>query len=106
SGAKRVAFGLARPKSELAIGPHSPFCAKLWRSQSGTTLPLASFHERVVLLIELFNGLYCRTWPLPVIATYRPNDTLNAVLPLPKRSYAAPIRGLRSFQAGPPCTAG
>ena len=33
--------------------------------------------------------------------TYFPTFTLIAVLPLPNRSYAAPIRGVKSVQCTP-----
>ena len=36
----------------------------------------------------------------PNLATYRPNVTFTAVLPLPNRSYAAPRRGARSLKFG------
>ncbi|PYR17734.1 MAG: hypothetical protein DMF94_22705 [Acidobacteria bacterium] len=66
--------------------PHSPFCAKLPRSQSGTKLPFESVHARAAALTEVLMGFNsCETSTL-VFATYRPSDTLSAVRPSPKRS--------------------
>jgi hypothetical protein len=44
------------PKLGFAIAPHSPFAARLSRSQSGTKFRLASFHDRVVLTTRRSTG--------------------------------------------------
>ena len=58
-----------------------------------------------MVFTEVESGSFAAATDVPVLATYRPRDTLSAVLPLPKRSYAAPRRGVRSFHDGTPETA-
>ena len=41
---------IALPKFAFVLGPHSPFITGFVRSQSGTKLPLASDHDRVVVV--------------------------------------------------------
>src|SRR4051812_27662711 len=100
SSDQMIAFGFVFPKFVLLMPPHSPFAAKLPRLQSGTKLPFASPHDRVVEFTDVLIGFrICDTSTL-VFATYRPIDALSAVRPVPKRSYDTPRRGLMSFQFG------
>src|SRR5262245_22803637 len=92
------------PKFEFAIARHSPFAAGFVRSQSGTKSRFESVQVRVVFVTRLVAG--SASVP-PVAAPPRSPDryllmeTFKAVLPLPKRSYAAPILGVMSFQCSP-----
>ena len=65
---------------------------------------LLSVHARETRFTEVVIGLFSLAISTPVFRTYRPSDTLSAVLPFPNRSYAAPSRGFRSFQRGTPVT--
>src|SRR5438093_8433698 len=63
--------------------------------------PLESPHPRFTELIDVLIGLLA----LVIVGTaafdtYRPSATFSAVFPLPKRSYAAPTRGSKSFHNG------
>ena len=84
--------GASVPKARFPMGPHSPL-AKLKRSQSGLKFPLrgspAPKTDRSTCgaaLTSAFAGLSDRAMLVPTDITYRPNDPLMAVLPLPKRS--------------------
>ena len=62
-------------------------------------LPLASFQGRVVVTDSPVIGLAgAVAVPESALTTYRPTLAFTAVLPLPNRSYAAPNRGVMSFQ--------
>src|SRR5438046_1569105 len=101
SGSK-VAPGAAVPKFAFAMAPHSPLAAGLVMTQSGTKFLLASAHERVVVTTIRLTGL--RPAAMPVAespCTYLLRVAFSAVFPLPKRSYAAPRRGVRSFNDAP-----
>src|SRR5579863_1171660 len=88
------------PNAALLIAPHSPFAAGFNRLQSGVRFPLLSFHVLVTLFTEVFSGLLALAMPTACRFMNFPMAALTDVLPLPKRSYAAPIRGLMSFQHG------
>src|SRR5438552_3784100 len=60
--------------------------------------PSASFHERV--WVAPFMPLNDCANPAAWEATYLPTFALRAVLPVPKRSYAAARRTDQSFQFG------
>src|SRR5688572_14862436 len=53
SGSRRVST-TGFPKFALLHGPHSPLAVPLRRSQSGTKLRLASFHDRLVVVAIRF----------------------------------------------------
>src|ERR1700730_3440634 len=77
------------------------------RLQSGTKLPLVSVHVRVADGLPnvaaappgMRSDGFAPDTRLPTLApcSYLPPLTLSAVLPLPKTSYAAPIRGVMSL---------
>src|SRR5205085_6003570 len=94
------------PKFGLAMGPHSAFACVLFRSQSGMPLPLLSVHVRDVLFAAATIPLARSEYAVVTACTNRPTVNLRAVLPLPKRSYASPMRGLTSHHAGAFSTAG
>src|SRR4051812_10317971 len=86
------------PSVWLSRAPHSPFFAALLRLQFTTKSPL-SVHVRVVLITVRISGFMSRSLLFAVIASmYLPRLNFSAVFPFPKRSYAKPIRGVRSFQ--------
>src|SRR5205814_2190541 len=85
------------PNARFESAPHSPLAPALVRLQSGTKFPLASDHVRFALVTSAFAGLRDRATEVPTDCTYRPSENLRAVLPLPKRSYAAPSRGEMSL---------
>ena len=63
-----------------------------------------SFHVLVVLADMRAAGLVASaSWEASGV-TYFPTETFSAVLPLPKRSYAAPSRGVRPSTYGTPVT--
>src|SRR5262245_17711007 len=64
------------------------------KSQSGVKFPFASVHVLVTVLATRPLGLLTVAG---APSTYRPTFALSAVLPSPRRSYATPIRGERSF---------
>src|SRR6186997_951071 len=102
----------ARPDTDLpkfgsAIAPHSPLADVVTKSQSGTKLRLASFHDRVVVVTSRCAGaippVMTDSPPEPryVPATYLPRAAFSDIFPFPKRSYAEPIRGEMSFHFKP-----
>src|SRR5262245_9598187 len=93
------------PKLPFIYGPHSPFSAGFRRSQSGMKFRFVSAHDRLVLLFESSSGLLlCAVLSISSVV-YRPRLNFTAVLPVPKMSNAALIRGDRSFQHGTHSTA-
>src|SRR5436190_472034 len=104
-----TADGLNVPKFALLIAPQiSPpdalrsCAAKFWTSQSGMKLPLLSVQGRLALLIDELNGWNRIVKSARLNWLKRPIDVRSAVRPLPKTSYAAPIRGLMSVHDGIP----
>src|SRR5262249_50290033 len=79
-------------------GPHSPFAAGFWKSHSAMLLRFESVTLMAVLVANDAPGLRASAVAIVSPATPRAADAFNAVLPLPKRSYATPNRGLTSFQ--------
>src|SRR5262249_52177339 len=71
------------------------------RSQSGMKFPLLSVQVRFAEVASRRPGALNRGISVrPVYATYWPIEPLTAVLPLPNRSYATPMRGFQFFQFG------
>src|SRR3954451_18813168 len=84
------------------MSPHSPFFFGLIRSQFGTKSLFESVQVRVVEIVPRISGLRSMSVFVAVNACmYLPRFTFRAVLPLPKRSYAAPTRGVTSLQWTP-----
>src|SRR6185436_15208704 len=86
---------------------HSPFSARLVRSQLGTKSRLASVHTRVVVVCRRPLGRsaayarpFCAAW------RYLPTLILTDVLPLPNTSMAAPARGVMSLYEWTPSVYG
>src|SRR5262245_40468594 len=75
------------PKLRLPSRPHSPLIAGAKKSHSGMKFPLRSVHVLFTLLTVVLTGLleFASARKDPKL-TYRFNDTLTAVLPVPKRS--------------------
>src|SRR5437899_1286306 len=93
------------PKFGLLTGPQSPLAARFVRSQVGVKLP--SVMERVTLVTVADSGFAARVNAMiSGPKTYWPMLPFTAVLPFPKRSYTAPIRGVTFFQSGTSFTAG
>src|SRR5687768_12597340 len=90
------------PKLALEYAPHSPFATGLSWSQSGTKLRLASFQDRLVddaMRLALFSP--SPYTPVSWASRYLPAVNLTAVLPSPKRSYAAATRGVMLWMSTP-----
>src|SRR5437870_13404911 len=91
------------PKPAVSHGPQSPFAAELSRSQLGIALKRSvTLGPNVTFLATLVTRATAE-WILsavlrPSCDTPRAALALSAVLPLPKRSYDTPMRGLISFQ--------
>src|SRR6185436_20997132 len=84
------------PKFRFDMAPHSPFATGFSSSQSMTLSLLMSFHDRFVvsgrrLAADMSNEAVVNA------SGNLPRFPLMAVLPLPNRSYAAPMRGVMSF---------
>jgi hypothetical protein len=87
-------LGRVPPKFKSPSVPHSPFWKGFNRSQSGWKLRLASVQDRLTVVAMFVTGLLsCALAPSAYLATL----TLTAVFPVPKRSYTAPILGVRSL---------
>src|SRR5262245_54301504 len=93
-------LGADCPNKALLIAAHSPFAAKFVRSQSGTKLPFTSFQVRDAFDTTAAAGCSASRYVVLMLDTYRPNEPLIAVLPLPNTSYAAPMRGVTSLKFG------
>src|SRR5688572_9645517 len=96
----RVVFGVTKlPKSVLDHGPHCPCAAGFIRSQFGVRVSIVAPVMVLVMLVEMkLAGAWLVAVCAPSCATPRVALNFTAVLPVPKRSYDAPTRGLRSFQ--------
>src|ERR1044071_5371493 len=90
--------GMALPKVGVTHALHSPFASGFSRLQSGMLLRFESVTLMAVLVANAAPGLSASAVAIVSPATPRAADTFTAVLPLPNRSYAAPKRGLMSFQ--------
>src|SRR4030095_15189536 len=94
------------PKLELFQTPQlSPpdvrlFCAaRFLRSQAGMKFLLPSVQLRVVVCWKVTAGLLIVYWlPFCAVSRYLLMFTFRDVLRVPKRSYAAPIRGVMSWK--------
>src|SRR5207248_10699964 len=88
-------IGIGWPKVGVCHGPQFPLAFGFNRSQL-----LASPFDTVlaVLVAKAELGLSALAVAIWSAATPRAAETFSAVLPLPKRSYAAPNRGLVSLQ--------
>src|SRR5215470_3277842 len=93
--------GTALPKVGVSHGPHSPLVKGFSRLQSGMLLWFESVTLMAVLVANAVTEPGLRAAAVAIVspATPRAAETFSAVLPLPKRSYAAPNRGLMSFQS-------
>src|SRR5215475_11969565 len=92
--------GTALPKVGVSHGPHSPLATGFWKLHCGMLSWLASVTLIAVLVANAVTDPGLRAAAVAIVspATPRAADTFSAVLPLPNRSYAAPNRGLMSFQ--------
>ena len=94
----------ARAWPKLAVPPRISLRCRLPLASSTERLPSRSFHVRVS--VAAVNVLKASAKPSAADATYLLAFTLSAVLPVPKRSYAAARRIAQSFQFGTFLTAG
>src|SRR6266446_5743289 len=91
------------------MGPHSPLAAGLVKLQAGRKVApwgtLVVFHARVTVVASVYAGLPLKSaGPVASVCRYLFAVALRAVLPLPNRSYEAPIRGTMSlalYQSAP-----
>src|SRR6478752_1348887 len=95
------------PKFTLLTRPHSPLTLMLAKSHSGTKLLFLSVHDRVAFSAMFAAGFASRVNDVRFgPSRYLPMLALTAVLPLPNRSYAPPMRGVTFFQFGTSSTSG
>src|SRR3954463_11919291 len=86
---------------------HSPFALTSVKSHCGMKSWLASPHARVALSAMLAAGFASRVNDVRFgPSRYLPMLALTAVLPLPNKSYAPPMRGVTFFQFGALSTSG
>src|SRR5438874_5990474 len=90
--------GIALPNVGVSHGPHSPLAAELRKLHSAILLRFESVTLMAVLVTKDWPGLRALAVAIVSPATPRAADAFTAVLPLPKRSYETPKRGLMSFQ--------
>src|SRR5215471_1053364 len=86
------------PNVGVSHGPQFPLAFGFNRSQFTTLLAAVAVTVLAVLVAKAEPGLSALAVEIWSAATPRAAETFRAVLPLPKRSYAAPNRGLVSLQ--------
>src|SRR5579883_1919922 len=91
-----IAVGL--PNCGVSHGPQFPLAFGFNRSQLTTLLEAVAATFLVVFVAKAEPGLSALALPSESAAPPRAAEALSAVLPLPKRSYAAPNRGSTSLQ--------